>query len=400
MTLLKRLTNEFSKTFGKAYGSRIFFAPGRVNLIGEHTDYNGGHVLPCALSFGTYVVTRKRDDDTVRVYSKNLSDVGVIEFTLNKLVYTKEHDWANYPKGVIKTFIDSGYNMEHGVDMFFYGNIPNAAGLSSSASVEIVTSVAINKIFNFNMDMISLVKLSQKAENEFIGVNCGIMDQFASGMGKLGKAVLLDCNTLQYEYTTLQLDDASIVIANTNKKRGLAESKYNQRIEECNRALIQLKEKLNIKSLGELTEEQFENNKHLILNNIDRNRAKHAVYENRRTIRAVKALENNKIKDFGKFMKESHESLRDDYEVTGEELDTLAELAWNYEGTLGARMTGAGFGGCTVNIVENNKIDEFIDVVGRGYKESIGYEATFYVVSIGDGAREVDINHETYEYEQ
>ncbi len=398
MTLVKSLINDFSEIFGETRGIRVFFAPGRVNLIGEHTDYNGGHVLPCALSFGTYAVIRKRDDYIVRVYSKNLSDIGVMEFTLNQLIYTKEHDWANYPKGVIKTFIDSGYNIDCGIDMFFYGNIPNGAGLSSSASVELATSVAINKIFNFQIDMMSMVKLSQKAENEFVGVNCGIMDQFASGMGKMGKAVLLDCNTLEYKYSNLELNNESIVIANTNKKRGLAESKYNERREECNRALNQLKEALDIKSLGELTEEEFENNKHLIQNAIERSRAKHAVYENRRTIRAAKALENNEIKEFGRFMKESHESLRDDYEVTGEELDTLVDLAWNHEGTIGARMTGAGFGGCTVNIVENNKIDEFIEDVGRGYKEAIGYEASFYIASIGDGAREVYINNETDKY--
>ncbi|WBW97373.1 galactokinase [Oceanirhabdus sp. W0125-5] len=399
MTIPKSLLNEFITLFGDSSKTRIFFAPGRVNLIGEHTDYNGGHVLPCTLSFGTYVITRKRDDDIVKVYSKNFSELGVIQFNLKQLVYEKEDDWANYPKGVIKTFIDSGYKIENGIDMFFYGEIPNGAGLSSSASIELATAVALNNNYNFKIDMITMVKLSQHAENEFIGVNCGIMDQFASGMGKLGKAILLDCNTLEYEYTDIKLDNASIVIANTNKKRGLADSKYNDRREECNRALNQLKDKLNIKSLGDLTEEEFENNKHLILNEIERSRAKHAVYENVRTVKALKALKENDIKEFGRLMNESHISLRDDYEVTGRELDTLVELAWNHEGTIGARMTGAGFGGCTVNIIKNNMISKFIEDVGGRYKDIIGYEPSFYIASIGDGAREISISKEAQEYE-
>lgn len=387
--LKKDLKKDFNKIFGEEMDSRIFFAPGRVNMIGEHTDYNGGHVFPCALSFGNYAVARKRNDNIVRIYSENCKNLGVIEFSLEELEYDKNHDWANYPKGVIKIFKDKGYNIDSGVEILFWGNIPNGSGLSSSASLELVTSVLLKELFNLDVDMISMVKMSQKAENDFIGLNCGIMDQFASGMGKEGKAILLDCATLKYEYTNLELGNSSIVIANTNKSRELADSKYNERRSECNRALAQLRNKLKINSLGELNEEEFEKNKNLITNTIDRNRAKHAVYENQRTLKAVKALEKGDLNEFGRLMNESHVSLRDDYEVTGKELDTLVELAWNQEGIIGSRMTGAGFGGCTVSIVKNDKIDEFIENVGKKYDEIIGYEASFYIAVIGDGAREL-----------
>jgi galactokinase len=389
MNIKERLKEDFNVIFEKGLDTRIFFAPGRVNMIGEHTDYNGGHVFPCALSFGTYAVARKREDSKVKVYSKNFEDLGIIEFSLEELEYDKNHDWANYPKGVIKIFKDNGYNIDSGLEILFFGNIPNGAGLSSSASIELAASVAIQGLFNLDVDMISMVKMSQKAENEFIGVNCGIMDQFAIGMGRQDKAILLDCSTLKYKYTNLELGDSSIVIANTNKRRGLADSKYNERRNECDRALTQLQNKLEITSFGELTEEEFENNKNLITNEIDRNRAKHAVYENQRTLKAVKALERGNLNEFGRLMNESHISLRDDYEVTGKELDTLVELAWNQEGTIGSRMTGAGFGGCTVSIVKNNKIDEFIENVGKKYAEIIDYEASFYTAAIGDGAREL-----------
>ncbi|QZY57065.1 galactokinase [Crassaminicella profunda] len=389
MTLFEELTKDFIEIFDKGKETRIFFAPGRINLIGEHTDYNGGYVFPCALSFGTYAVARKREDKKVKVYSKNFKDLGILTFTLEELKYEKGHDWANYPKGVMKVFKDHGYLLENGLEVLFFGNIPNGAGLSSSASIELVTSVLLKGLFNLDVDMISMVKMCQKAENQFIGVNCGIMDQFAIGMGKKEKAILLDCTTLAYKYSDLVLKDASIIIANTNKRRGLADSKYNERRKECDRALFQLQKELEINALGELTEEEFEKNKHLITNEIDRRRAKHAVYENRRTLKAVDALERGDIKEFGKLMKASHKSLKEDYEVTGKELDTLVKLAWEQEGTIGSRMTGAGFGGCTVNIVNNQKVDEFIENVGKKYKEIIGYGASFYIASIGDGAREL-----------
>ncbi|MCG8539193.1 MAG: galactokinase [Clostridia bacterium] len=383
------LRRDFIDVFNQEGETRIFFAPGRVNLIGEHTDYNGGHVFPCALNFGTYGVARKREDRKVRLYSKNFKDLGIIEFTLDQLKYKEDHGWGNFPKGVLKVFKDNGFAIDKGFEILYFGNIPNGAGLSSSASLELTTSVALRGLFELEVDMISMVKMSQKAENDFVGVSCGIMDQFAVGMGKRGKAILLDCNTLKYKYSTLELGDASIVISNTNKSRELADSKYNERRGQCERALLQLQEKLRVKSLGELTGEKFEEHKALITNDIDRKRAKHAVYENQRTIEAVIALEKGDLEKFGQLMKASHISLRDDYEVTGKELDTLVKLAWEQEGTIGSRMTGAGFGGCTVSIVRNDMIDRFIKNVGNKYVEKIGYKADFYVASIGDGAREL-----------
>ncbi len=379
----------FTKVYGDREGIRVFFSPGRVNLIGEHTDYNGGNVFPCALSFGTYGAIALRDDKTVRMYSENFEDLGVITFDIDDLKNEEKHDWANYPKGVISVLRNQGYDVKQGFDMVVFGNIPNGAGLSSSASLELLMGVMVDKIFNFNIDRVELVKYCQEAENKFIGVNCGIMDQFAIGMGKEDSAILLDCNTLDYSYSKVDLKDEVIIIANTNKRRGLADSKYNERRSECETALSELQTKLNINSLGELTEEEFENNKYLIKNNIRAKRAKHAVYENQRTLKAVKALQNNDIETFGKLMNDSHTSLRDDYEVTGKELDALVDLAWKHEATVGSRMTGAGFGGCTVSIVKKAMEEDFINTVGKGYKEIIGYDADFYVANIGDGTREI-----------
>ena len=367
----------------------LFFSPGRVNLIGEHTDYNGGHVFPCALSFGTYAIMAKRNDRKVRLYSMNFEDLGIIEFDLDNMVYDKAHDWANYPKGVIKTFENHGHKTEHGFDILFYGNIPNGAGLSSSASLEVLMAVIINDLNNFDLDMISMVKMCQEAENKFIGVNCGIMDQFSIGMGTEGCAILLDCNTLEYRYSKINMEGYKIVIGNTNKKRGLADSKYNERRSECETALAQIQTVKNINSLGELTEEEFEEVKNVITDPIVRKRAKHAVYENQRTLKAVKALENNNLLLFGKLMSESHISLRDDYEVTGKELDTLVSLAWEMPGVIGARMTGAGFGGCTVSIVKEENVQNFIDTITKKYTEIIGYAPDFYVATISDGARKL-----------
>ena len=367
----------------------LFFSPGRVNLIGEHTDYNGGHVFPCALSFGTYAIMAKRNDRKVRLYSMNFEDLGIIEFDLDNMVYDKAHDLANYPKGVIKTFENHGHKTEHGFDILFYGNIPNGAGLSSSASLEVLMALIINDLNNFDLDMISMVKMCQEAENKFIGVNCGIMDQFSIGMGTEGCAILLDCNTLEYRYSKINMDGYKIVIGNTNKKRGLADSKYNERRSECESALAQIQTVKNINSLGELTEEEFEEVKNVITDPIVRKRAKHAVYENQRTLKAVKALENNDLLLFGKLMSESHISLRDDYEVTGKELDTLVSLAWEMPGVIGARMTGAGFGGCTVSIVKEENVQYFIDTITEKYTEIIGYAPDFYVANISDGARKL-----------
>ena len=386
--IVSMLQDNFINVFN-VKDQHLFFSPGRVNLIGEHTDYNGGHVFPCALSFGTYGIISKRNDRKVRLYSMNFEDLGIIEFDLDNMVYDKAHDWANYPKGVIKTFENHGHKTEHGFDILFYGNIPNGAGLSSSASLEVLMAVIINDLNNFNLDMISMVKMCQEAENKFIGVNCGIMDQFAIGMGTEGCAILLDCNTLEYRYSKINMEGYKIVIGNTNKKRGLADSKYNERRSECETALAQIQTVKNINSLGELTEEEFEEVKNVITDPIVRKRAKHAVYENQRTLKAVKALENNDLLLFGKLMSESHISLRDDYEVTGKELDTLVSLAWEMPGVIGARMTGAGFGGCTVSIVKEENVQNFIDTITKKYTEIIGYAPDFYVATISDGARKL-----------
>lgn len=388
--MYNELVNKFKKVFADGGTPRVFFAPGRVNLIGEHTDYNGGHVFPCALDVGTYAVAQLREDQKVRLYSMNFEEIGIVEFPLQEdLVYEKAHDWANYPKGVLKEFADRGWGVNKGVDVLYYGNIPNGAGLSSSASIELATAVMLNELFEINADTLELVKLSQHAENEFIGVNCGILDQFSIGMGKKDSAVLLNCQTLEYQYSPLKLEDAVIIIANTNKRRQLGESKYNERRSECERALKDLQKVLNISSLGELTPEQFEQHKHLIEDETCRKRAKHAVYENARTLKAVEYLNNGNIEQFGKLMNESHVSLRDDYEVTGKELDSLVQAAWETNGVIGSRMTGAGFGGCTVSIVKKDAVETFKKQVGERYTKETGLVADFYVVNVGDGAREI-----------
>ena len=386
--MLEKLYDKFKELFGYEAESK-FFSPGRVNLIGEHTDYNGGHVFPCAIHKGTYALVKKRDDKKFRMYSENFENLGIIEFLLDNLVNEKEHKWVNYPKGVVKMFIEAGYKIDSGFDVLFYGNIPNGSGLSSSASIEIVTSIILKDLYNLDIDMVEMVKLSQKAENQFIGVNSGIMDQFAVGMGKKDNAILLDCNTLKYSYAPVILKDEVLVIGNTNKKRGLADSKYNERRAECEEALKDLQKELDIQSLGELSVEEFNKSEKLIKNEINRKRAKHAIYENQRTIKAQKELMEGNLKEFGRLMNESHVSLRDDYEVTGIELDTMVEIAWNQEGVIGSRMTGAGFGGCTISIVKKDAVDKFIENVGKEYKEKVGLDADFYVVNISDGAKKL-----------
>ncbi len=362
-----------------------FFAPGRVNLIGEHTDYNGGHVFPCALTIGTYAAAGKNQKKVLRLYSMNFEKLGVIEVPVEDLVYDKKDNWANYPKGVIRVLKDHGYEITDGMDIVYYGNIPNASGLSSSASLEVLTAFIAKTLCGLKLDFVEISKLTQEAENRFIGVNCGIMDQFAIAMGKKDHAIFLDTATLKYEYAPIKLDGCKIVIACSNKKRGLGDSKYNERRQECEDALAALQKVLPVKTLGELTEDAFEANRSAIGDPVKERRAKHAVYENQRTIRAVQALKAGDLKQFGELMNESHVSLRDDYEVTGIELDTLVENAWKQEGVIGSRMTGAGFGGCTVSIVREDGIDSFIRNVGEAYLAKIGYAADFYVVEIGDG---------------
>ena len=388
--MIIKLTEHFKEIFKQDDNIESFFSPGRVNLIGEHTDYNGGFVFPCALDFGTYAIVRQREDKKFRMYSENFEDLGIIEFNLDNLVYDKKDDWANYPKGVIKTFLDKGFKVPNGFDVLFFGNIPNGAGLSSSASIEVLTAVILKSLFNLDIDMVEMVKYCQIAENKFIGVNSGIMDQFAVGMGKKDNAILLDCNTLNFTYVPVKLKDMSIVIANTNKKRGLADSKYNERRSSCEEAVAVLnKNGVNIKYLGELTVEEFNKVKHFIKDEEQLKRATHAVTENERAKVAVEFLKKDDIKTFGELMNKSHISLRDDYEVTGLELDSLVEAAWEEVGTVGARMTGAGFGGCTVSIVKISEVDNFIKNVGKKYKEKTGLEASFYIANIGDGARKL-----------
>ena len=383
----EELIQKFQELYGAEGDIRTYFAPGRVNLIGEHTDYNGGHVFPCALTIGTYAVARKRTDRKLRFFSVNFERLGIIESSLDDLVPSRSAGWTNYPKGVMWTFGKRGMEISNGVDILLYGNIPNGSGLSSSASVEVVTGVMLRDLFGFDsLTNIDLALIGQQSENEYNGVNCGIMDQFAVAMGKKDYAIFLDTSDLSYTYAPIKLDHARIVIASSNKKRGLGDSKYNERRAECEAALAELQKVVDIKSLGDLTEEAFEQYKDAIKDETRKKRAKHAVYENQRTIQAVAALEVNDIAKFGQLMNASHVSLRDDYEVTGKELDTLVEEAWKIPGVIGSRMTGAGFGGCTVSIVENDAVENFISKVGEAYKKAIGYAADFYVIDVGEGA--------------
>lgn len=384
-TILKK----FAEVFGSKDGARAFFAPGRVNLIGEHTDYNGGHVFPCALTIGTYAVARKRNDRKLRFYSMNFKHLGILESSLDALTPKKEDGWINYPKGVMWAFEERGMKIPCGLDILLNGTIPNGSGLSSSASVEVVTGYILKELFSFDVSNQDLAVIGQYSENNFNGVNCGIMDQFAIAMGKKNYAIFLDTADLSYEYAPIALDGAKIIISCSNKKRGLGNSKYNERRSECEAALADIQTGMGINTLGDLSEEQFEMVKSAIRDEDGRKRAKHAVYENRRTIQAVEALKKNDISLFGKLMNESHISLRDDYEVTGIELDTLVEEAWKIDGVIGSRMTGAGFGGCTVSIVRDEAAERFIQNVGAAYKKKIGYKADFYVVEVGSGPCEL-----------
>lgn len=383
----KKLMETFRKLYGGEGEIKTFFSPGRVNLIGEHTDYNGGHVFPCALTLGTYGIARKREDRKLRFYSANFERLGVIETSIDDLMPSQAAQWTNYPKGVIWAFEKKGYTIPQGMDVLIYGTIPNGSGLSSSASLEVLIGVMLKELFNIEISMQDIALIGQYSENNYNGCNCGIMDQFAVAMGKKDCAVFLDTNTLQYEYASVKLEDAKIVITNSKVKHSLVDSAYNDRRRESEEALQDLQKVVDIKTLGDLTEEEFEAHKDAIKDEICKKRAKHAVYENQRTIRAVKALKENDIAEFGHLMNQSHISLRDDYEVSCEEIDILVDLAWKIDGVIGSRITGGGFGGCTVSIVKNDAVDTFIDQVGAGYKEKTGREAEFYVVEIGDGAR-------------
>lgn len=376
---------KFAEVFGGSEGAKVYFAPGRVNLIGEHTDYNGGHVFPCALTIGTYGAARKREDRKLRFFSMNFEGLGVIESSLDELQFCKSANWTNYPKGVMWAFEHKGMEIPCGMDLVLNGTIPNGSGLSSSASVEVLTGFILRDFFGFEVTNQDLALIGQFSENKFNGVNCGIMDQFAIAMGKKNHAIYLNTADLSYTYAPIRLENAKIVIACSNKKRGLGDSKYNERRSECETALAELQQVVKIKSLGDLTEKGFEQFKSIIKSDVRTRRARHAVYENQRTMAAVEALEHNDLEKFGRLMNESHVSLRDDYEVTGVELDTLVEEAWKIKGVIGSRMTGAGFGGCTVSLVKDDMIEPFIDQVGKAYQDKIGYAADFYVVEPGDG---------------
>ena len=381
----EKLIQQFQELYRGEGEIRSYFAPGRVNLIGEHTDYNGGHVFPCALTLGTYGIVRSRSDRKLRFYSANFERLGVIETSLDELVPDPKANWTNYPKGVMWAFEKRGYKLNHGLDILIYGNIPNGSGLSSSASLEVLTGVILKDTYGFDVSMVDIALIGQDSENTFNGCNCGIMDQFASAMGKKDHAIFLDTNTLHYEYAPVILKDAKIVITNSKVKHSLVDSAYNDRRNECEQALKELQKVVDIKTLGDLTEEEFEAHKDAIQSEVCRKRAKHAVYENQRAIRAVQALKAGEIKTFGELMNASHVSLRDDYEVSCEEIDILVDLAWKIPGVIGSRITGGGFGGCTVSIVKNDAVDTFISSIGKAYQEKVGHDAEFYVVEIGDG---------------
>ncbi len=381
----EKVLKKFEELYGATEGAGVYFAPGRVNMIGEHTDYNGGHVFPCALTIGTYAAVKKRADRKLRFYSMNFEKMGVVESSLDDLKPSDAAGWTNYPKGVIWAFAERGMKMDCGLDIVLYGDIPGGSGLSSSASLEVLTGFYLRDLFGFDVTNVDLAQIGQYSENNFNGMNCGIMDQFASAMGKKDNAIFLDTSDLSYQYAPLALEGAKIIVTNSNVKHSLVNSGYNTRRKESEQALADLQKVIKIETLGDLTEEEFEANKSAIADAVCAKRAKHAVYENRRTIRAVEALKNNDLKAFGELMNASHVSLRDDYEVSCDEIDVLVEEAWKVDGVIGSRITGGGFGGCTVSIVKDEAVEAFKEKVGAAYMERVGKKADFYVVEIGDG---------------
>lgn len=369
------------------HGASIYFAPGRVNLIGEHTDYNGGFVLASAISFGTYLAVAPNDDGVIRFKTTNFPYSA--EVRLNDLSRKHYDHWVNYPLGVIDQFRKREIEITQGLDLLYSGDIPNGAGLSSSASIELVTAVALNDILKAGLDRITLIKMSQTAENHFVGMQCGIMDQFAVGMGKEATALFLNCRTLEYELVPLELKDNSIVIMNTNKRRELADSKYNERVSECNKALEALRTARPMIDLSDISLDEFNEIGDVITDPILYKRARHVISENSRVIMAVDALKKGDLVSFGQLMNDSHESLRHDYQVTGAELDTIVNAARKIKGVLGARMTGAGFGGCAIAIVDKRYVEPLINKVGPAYESEIGIKPTFYVATVGDGAGKI-----------
>lgn len=388
MEIKRELNTKFAEIFGPKETTQ-YFSPGRINLIGEHTDYNGGNVFPASITYGTYGVAAPREDNKVLVYSTNFEDIGVISFTIDDLAHRKEDNWANYAKGMVLKLKEAGHTIDHGFELLVEGTIPNGAGLSSSASLELLVGVILEDLFNLNTDRLELVQTGKKVENEYIGVNSGIMDQFAIGFGEIDHAILLDTNTLKYEMVPVKLDGYAIVIMNTNKRRELADSKYNERRSECEEALARLQKKLDIQSLGELDEATFEANTDLIGDDTLIRRARHAVTENQRTLEAKAELVKGNLEAFGKLLNASHHSLQYDYEVTGIELDTLAKTAQAQAGVLGARMTGAGFGGCAIALVKEENVPAFKNNVYDEYVKVVGYAPDFYVAHIGSGTTKI-----------
>jgi galactokinase len=382
---MNAMINEFSSRFGKS-PEHIFFCPGRVNLIGEHIDYNGGKVMPCAISLGTYLAVSKNKDKLLRFYSLNFPEMTELHLQEN---YSKTgKTWFNYPLGVINELLHEG-NAISGLDMMFYGNLPIGAGLSSSASIEVLTGFALNQMFVLKISNKDIALMCKKVENQFIGVNSGIMDQFAVAMGKKNKAILLDCDTLEHEYIPFETGDYILAIINSNKQRALADSKYNERFTECGKALKALKKELNITHLCDIDLKTFEYHRHLINDPVLDKRALHVISENFRVGEARDALKLNALTSFGKEMYASHQSLRDWYEVSGKELDTIVEFCKTYDDCIGARMTGAGFGGCAIALVKKNKFEDFSSKLGEYYNEIIGYKPDVFASEIGEGVSEL-----------
>lgn len=379
---------QLSEKFFELYGNRnnnpvLFFSPGRVNLIGEHTDYNRGFVFPCAINFGTYLAIRKTDDEIIKLHTLNFNFS--LETSLTDIKRDENGEWVNYPLGVFMEFLNKKLTLG-GVELLFSGDIPNGAGLSSSASIEMVTAVALNELFQTGLSMLDMVMMSQSAENNFAGMNCGIMDQFAVGFGEKMKAIFLNCDTLEYELVPVELNDYQLVITNTNKRRELTDSKYNERRSECERAVTDISSEVRINHLSEINIDRIGIINNLIDNETIRRRAHHVISENGRVVQAVDLLKRNDLIGFGHLMNESHDSLKDDYEVTGYELDTLVYEARTLDGVIGSRMTGAGFGGCTVSLVHKAKINNFIEKLGSIYKKKTGLTADFYLPAISPGA--------------
>lgn len=383
----QQLVDKFLEIYGEGDGIKAYFAPGRVNLIGEHTDYNGGHVFPCALTVGTYGVARKREDTKVCLYSLNYPECGMVKASLSDLAYRQKDGWGNYPKGVIQTFISKNLKIPCGLDILYYGDIPKGLGIGSSASIEVVTGLILKDLMDYkDLSMIDIALFAQLAENEYVGMSCGIMDPFIIAMGKKDHAVFLDTSDLSYIYAPLALPHEKIIITNSQKARLAVDERYQERRAQCEKALEELQTVIAIRNLGELTAEVFEQVQEMIGSPVRLRRARHAVTENQRTIQAVEALKRGDIFELGQLMNASHLSLKEDYEVSCEELDILVEEAWEIDGVLGSRMMGAGFGGCTVSIVENSAVNEFIQRVGENYQKRTGLHADFYVVETGNGA--------------